>query len=668
MKINVDNSILLNHGSRLLACTLTILILIINDSFASESINGKVYYKEFNRETAIYNAKIQIEGTAIGSYTNELGLFCIKNHEMPIKGQLIISKFNFLPSIIEYDLKEDFMINIILTSTFEYDLPRPFDNIIDDGDSLKIYGIVKNKNNYYPVEGSLIRIIQTPLSTVTNNNGEFNINISINDLNRIPTKEFYIYIDKPGYEVKIYNLKKSLIQDAINSNIFKYDCSTLMIEKYFASSELDEIINQKISKLPGNIQTTQSPNIDSTFFENYNERISEIQKALSDLKADTQRYSQYREELVNARLNQNKYFELLKKEHELDSIYLLSLQFLDSAISSNNNSIKNLNAIDETIATSLSELGVDITSTRNDLNKRIEESIIVFNENARILNESYLKRSRQYDTTALQVFATIPVTLGPRYPDFVSTRTFGQIGINTNFGFHFLQRSKIYTSFSYNFLSFDNKDTNYHTGADNKTLFANTENVSANFFAFAVNFRPPIDFITNLKIDPGVGLSIGYDYKKIENGKINDSLAKIGIQAYIQVVVQYKLYTPPSDFNVYNYKSFVNNQNEFNNLLNSGQIDSSKYANKYKCLYENYNYKKSKNIKRRHIFQNLGHNTYLYFAVSDRLVFNEKKYLYGLANFSLGLKFDLSSFVKNQNLLKKSCELSDYCNPGKPSD
>ena len=643
------------------------LILVQNIIFGNVQLSGMIISEEFGKTSLINEAKILVVGTGLGTYSNDKGVFKIKSEQIPLKGLLLISKFNYVPILVSYDLQNDdnsLKINIFPNYVYFTTPPLMGSELLSE--PVKFTGRIFYEDN--PINGVLVRLVDTPYSTVSSNDGTFSISLTIDEITLSPRKIFVLSFDIQGYETITKSYEKKEILDAFKSNKNQFDCGSVRLQKYIAPSELDRILEQKYGSVNENSESNQASTIDTSIFRLYNERISEIQKALSDLKADTQRYSQYREEIVNARLNQNKYFELLKKEHELDSIYLLSLQFLDSAISSNNNSIKNLNAIDETIATSLSELGVDITSTRNDLNKRIEESIIVFNENARILNESYLKRSRQYDTTALQVFATIPVTLGPRYPDFVSTRTFGQIGINTNFGFHFLQRSKIYTSFSYNLLSFDKKDTNYHTGADNKTLFANTENVSANFFAFAVNFRPPIDFITNLKIDPGVGLSIGYDYKKIENGKINDSVAKIGIQAYIQVVVQYKLYTPPSDFNDYNPKSFMNNQNEFNNLLGSGQIDSSKYANKYKGLYENYNYKKSKYIKRRHVFQNLGHNTYLYFAVSDRLVFNEKKYLYGLANFSLGLKFDLSSFVKNQNLLKKSCELSDYCNPGKPSD
>jgi hypothetical protein len=657
--------------SKLLIVSYSILsfgLLLTNSTFGELTNNSKIKGRIVNNNienTGIEKALLYIISTNIGCYTDENGYFCIESADLNSNGFIFTTKYNFIPKITEYDLNED-SIFIELIPTYNYFYTPPLSGPFETYDTVYIKGYIYDSKSNIPLSGVLVYLADFPYSTISKSDGSFVLKPSKVEIEFSSKKQLNLFFERKGYQNEIITISKSSIIKVIQIKEDIYNCNVIKLEKFIAPEEIRDEVLKNINLLVAGINIVEPNCIDSSFLDEYHLTLENLYKSINAIDHDTTDIFELNNNIILLKNKQEVLLELSAQQNKLDSLNLLAFYSLKGAIETNNESIDNLNQINETIINSLKSLGLNLSSTRDSLDKKIEDNIIKFNENARILNESYLKRSRQYDTTAFQVFLTIPVTLGPRYPDFISASPLGQIGINTNFGARVFQRSKIYFSASYNFLSFANSDTNYHELEDGTVLYANTKSISANYATLALNFRPPIDFISNLKIDPGVGVSFGYDYKNIEYYKTNDTLPKLSFQAYIQVAVQYKLFTPPPNFTFYDANNFTSNSDDLLKLYKSGVIDSNDYFKKYAASFESYNYKKSKTIKRKQVFQNLGHNTYIYFNISDRLVFKDKKYLYGLANFALGLKFDISSYVNNQKTMKANCRATNYCHPSKP--
>jgi hypothetical protein len=641
---------------------LLILNLIILTTYSKVKLAGKVYYEEFGKTISLSEAKVNVLGTMVGVFTDVYGNFIVEDEYLPSQGEIVVTKFNFTPKMIEYNLRNNDTYVITLLPSYVYYITPPLSGSTPKSDSVYIIGSVVAKDSQNKQSGVIVRLIDTPYSYITNESGIFKIGLTLNEISLSPKKIFSIFLEKPGFEIKIVTFEKKAILESFKTHSNYFNCETISLEKYMTPSEVEISIESKISAFLSQNTIPIKSSFDSSYYNKFFLTLEHLENLINKMSSDTNEIPSLKNSLAQIYNEQKNTFASISAQNQLDSLFIIEFQNVNNSFVSHSNMINNLDETDSIIINSLNSLGLDISSTRNDLNKRIEENIIKFNENAQILNESYLKRSRQYDTTAFQIFITFPVTLGPRYSDFVFASTLGQIGFNTNYGLRFLQKAKIYNSYSYNFLSFANADTNYHTLEDGTVLWANTKNISANYFSWAINFRPPIDFISNLKIDPGVGFSVGYDYKNIEYNKTNDTLPHISVQAFIQVTAQYKIFTPEPGFNIYDPKFFASNPEDMKELISSDDL-----IKKYNNSFEYYNYKKAKSIKTRHTFQNLGHNTYLYFSITDRLVFNNKKYLYGLANFAFGLKFDISSFVNNQKIAKRSCESTEFCHPVRPN-
>jgi hypothetical protein len=603
--------------SNLLKYYIIFLLLIFVDykSSALDIIKGSVYSEDFGRRSPIAEAKIVIIGSTIGTYSGKDGNFIIQGDNLPKSGSLIVSKFNFIPIYLDFNIATYKELNIRLIPSYIYFITPPLTGTELDSDPVKFTGTVRDSLNNRTVEGVIVRLSETPYSCITDKDGKFIIQITKDEVVVSPRNSFTLLFDKPGFEVKATSYDKKNIINELKKNNNVFNCGNISLEKYIATSELNDLItwkdslvkqiDQYLEKIKSDTNKLASPQTLTVISGPDKQRLNHL---ICRYEKDSARVNDI---LLKYDTNYSNYNEIISRLIFLNSLSVSKLFSVDSQTKENKEEIDQVKKDNED----------DIVN----LTTKLDDNIIAFNKNVEILNDSYINRAKQQDANWLQIFFTFPITTLGKYPDFISTKPNGQIGASSNFNWNALKKAGIYFSISYTNLSFHGDSTFYsETG---KNINNAMKNKSPDYLALAINLRPPVDFIRNLKIDPGIGVAYGYNFKKLIVSNVNDSTPNNSPQLLVQLTLQYKLFNPKDNF----YR------------VDTARIKTGK-DNKAKDIKPKTAWK---------IMQNVGQSMYLYLNVSDRLVFDDKEFQYGLTYLGIGLKWDIATYWKAQKDIKK---------------
>ncbi len=584
---------------------LIVILLLFNIcvSRANNIIKGEITYNNFGTIIAIEEARISIAGSTIGAYSDKTGKFIINDINIPKDGELIVTKFNFIPIMKEFKLDDNNEINVLLMPSYEYFITPPLTGDELTSQPVRIYGKVFEKNKKSnPLSNVLIRLIDSPYSAYTDINGLFNLYLTIDEISMSSNSKVVLFIDKPGFDLEIVSFSKTEILRSFEKNNFEFNCGTIYIQKYIMPSDLAKAVENIFIDIQN----------DTAFFTNIVKRINN-ENVLEQIKALVERYESdsilVKKKLDSLMLINNVQDSILQL-NDFFKLYIQMSQLLKERIDNQKTEIDSLKQ----------NIKRDSLKFINSYN-RFSTDIRDFNENAQILKDTYFNRIVQFDTTFLQLLCTFPMTVMGRYPEFVTTFPIGQIGISSNFGIKKLIKSGIYFNLTYTNLTYTSDSLFLQETGDN--INNSMKSINPGYLSFSINLRPPVDLIKNLKIDPGFGIAYGYDFKKMNTLEINDSTPHWSLQPLVQITILYKLFTPYKE-----YYLIDTDETKIKSVDNSQKIKiKGKLPDKY--------------------LKSFFHSLYLYGTISDRLVFHDKKFQYGMTYFGIGFKWDIVSFFKN---------------------